>query len=171
VPSAPGEDDIKYRPAEADDVPFLATMLGEAAVWRPDKPTPTAGEVMADPRYAMYLVGWPRQGDYGLVAEQDGPLGAAWYRTYTETSHGYGFVAENVPEVSIAVISSRRQEGIGRRLMVGLVETSVAQGYPALSLSMNDDNPARDLYESVGFEPVEHHGLSWTMIRHAAPSS
>ena len=43
-------------------------MLGEAAVWRPDKPTPTGEQVLADPRYAMYLAGWPRPGDHGLVA-------------------------------------------------------------------------------------------------------
>ena len=126
-------------------------MLGEAAVWRPDKPTPTADEVLADPRYALYLAGWPRQGDYGLVAEQDGPVGAAWYRTFTEASHGYGFVAEDVPELAIAVIASRRHEGIGRRLLVGLIEASVAQGHAALSLSVNSANPARDSAESVGF--------------------
>ena len=146
-------------------------MLGEAAVWRPDKPTPTADEVMADPRYAMYLAGWPRQGDYGLVAERDGPLGAAWYRTYTEANHGHGFVAEDVPELSIAVIASHRHEGIGRRLLVGLITASEAQGYGALSLSVNHANPARGLYESVGFQPVgKAHGSSLTMIRHAARS-
>ena len=145
-------------------------MLGEAAVWRPDKPTPTAEQVMADPRYALYLAGWPRQGDYGLVAEQDGPVGAAWYRTYTQANHGHGFVAEDVPELSIAVIAARRHEGIGRRLLVDLIEASVAQGYRALSLSVNDGNPARGLYESVGFVYVEKRG-SWTMIRHAARST
>ena len=129
-------------------------MLGEAAVWRPDKPTPTADEVLADPRYAMYLAGWPRPGDHGLIAEQDGPVGAAWYRTYTEASHGYGFIAEDVPELSIAVIASRRQEGIGRRLLLGLIEASEADGHAALSLSVDEDNPARRLYESVGFQPV-----------------
>src|SRR5712672_1858419 len=108
-------------------------MLGEAAVWRPDKPTPTAEQVMADPRYALYLAGWPRQGDYGLVAEQDGPVGAAWYRTFTEANHGHGFVAEDVPELAIAVIASRRHEGIGRRLLVDLVRVGVAQGHPAES--------------------------------------
>ena len=144
-------------------------MLGEAAVWRPDKPTPTADEVMADPWYAMYLDGWPRHGDFGLVAEQDGPLGAAWYRTYTETSHGYGFVAEEVPELSIAVIASRRHEGIGRLLLIGLIEASEVQGYAALSLSVNHHNPARDLYESLGFKPIgEPRETALTMIRHAA---
>jgi ribosomal protein S18 acetylase RimI-like enzyme len=163
--------DVRCRPAGADDFTFLATMLGEAAVWRPNKPTPTADEVLADPRYAMYLAGWPRQGDYGLVAEQDRPLGAAWYRTYTEVSHGYGFVAAGVPELSIAVIASRRREGIGRQLLIDLINASVGQGCPALSLSVREENPARGLYESVGFVCLRKHGSSWTMIRHAAPSN
>jgi ribosomal protein S18 acetylase RimI-like enzyme len=145
-------------------------MLGEAAVWRPDKPTPTADQVLADPRYAMYLAGWPKHGDDGLIAEQDGPVGAAWYRTFTAASHGHGFVAEDVPELAIAVIASRRHEGIGQRLLADLVEASVAQGYPALSLSVAAHNPARALYESNGFVPVEKRETSWTMIRRAAQS-
>jgi ribosomal protein S18 acetylase RimI-like enzyme len=161
-------NDVRLRPAVAEDFTFLATMLGEAAVWRPDKPTPTADQVLADPRYSLYLSGWPRQGDYGLVADQGGPLGAAWYRTYSDTSHGYGYVADDVPELSIAVIVSRRHEGIGRRLLIDLIEASIAQGYRALSLSVNRENPARGLYESVGFEPIEQRDTSWTMIRHAA---
>jgi ribosomal protein S18 acetylase RimI-like enzyme len=116
----------------------------------------------------MYLAGWPRQGDYALVAEQDGPVGAAWYRTYTDANHGYGYVAEDVPELSIAVIASRRHEGIGRRLLTGLVQASVAQGYRGLSLSVAENNPARGLYESAGFVHVEKHGHTWTMVLHAA---
>ena len=158
---------VRYRPAGAGDFGFLASMLGEAAVWRPDKPTPSGDEALADPRYSMYLEGWPRPGDHGVIAEEDGPLGAAWFRLYTAVSHGYGFVAPDIPEVSIAVVASHRQQGIGRRLLVELIEASIVQGHPALSLSVNEHNPARALYESVGFEPLEHHGSSWTMIRHA----
>jgi ribosomal protein S18 acetylase RimI-like enzyme len=163
--------DVRVRPAATEDFTFLATMLGEAAVWRPDKPTPTADEVLADPRYAMYLAGWPRPGDYGLVAEQGGPVGAAWYRTFTEASHGHGFVTEDVPELAIAVVASRRHEGIGRRLLAELIEASVTQGYSAISLSVAENNPARRLYESSGFVPVEKHGTTWTMIRHAAQAN
>jgi GNAT superfamily N-acetyltransferase len=172
---------VRLREATADDLPFLATMLGEAAVWRPEKRTPTGEEALADPRYEMYLAGWPRPGDLALIAEDAGdtvesnaggePLGAAWYRRYTPESHGYGFVAEDVPEVSIAVVAPRRGQGIGRRLLVGLIDASVAEGHAALSLSVNDENPARRLYESVGFEPVSHHGVSWTMVRRATPPS
>ncbi|MGA2835539.1 MAG: GNAT family N-acetyltransferase [Acidimicrobiales bacterium] len=162
--------DVRHRSARPEDFTFLATMLGEAAVWRPDKPTPTADQILDDPRYSMYLAGWPRSGDYGLVAEQDAPLGAAWYRRYTEASHGYGFVTEGIPELSIAVIASRRHEGIGRRLLVDLIDASDRQGYEALSLSVSEANPARRLYESVGFVPVERRGSSWTMVRYAGRS-
>ena len=163
--------ETRCRPADVDDLPFLATMLGEAAVWRPDKPTPTGDEVLADPRYAMYLEGWPREGDCGLIAEGDGPVGAAWYRTFTDATHGYGFVAEDIPELAIAVVASRRREGVGRRLLGALIEVSIARGWSALSLSVREDNPARRLYESEGFVVVEQHGSSWTMVRHAARSS
>jgi len=132
----------------------------------------TAGgdQVLADPRYSMYLAGWPRPGDYGLIAEQDSPVGAAWYRTYTEASHGHGFVTEGIPELSIAVIASRRLAAIGRRLLVDLINASDSEGYEALSLSVREANPARRLYESVGFVPVETHGSSWTMVRYAGRS-
>jgi len=162
--------DVQYRSAGPEDFTFLATMLGEAAVWRTDKPTPTGDQVLADPRYSMYLAEWPRPGDYGLIAEQDAPVGAAWYRTYTEASHGQGFVTEEIPELSIAVIASRRLAGIGRRLLVDLINASDCQGYEALSLSVREANPARRLYESVGFVPVETHGSSWTMVRYAGRS-
>lgn len=162
---------VGIRLARGDDVAFLATMLGEAAVWRPDLPTPSGDEALADPRYSMYLAGWPRPGDHGVLAEEDGePLGAAWYRAYTEASHGYGFVGEDVPEVSIAVIASRRGQGIGRRLLVALVEAGEAEGHRALSLSVSEENPARHLYESVGFRRVDEHGGSWTMVRDATTS-
>ena len=165
-------EDVRCRLAGAEDFTFLATMLGESAVWRPDKPKPAAEQVLADPRYARYLAGWPRQGDHGVVAEQDAPVGAAWYRTFTEAEHGHGFVAEDVPELAIAVIAGRRHEGIGRRLLVDLIEASEAQGHPSLSLTVNHGNPARRLYEAVGFQPVgKPRETALTMIRHASRPS
>ena len=121
-------NDVRTRPAGAEDFAFLATMLGESAVWRPDKPTPSGDEVLADPRYAGYLDGWPRAGDHGLIAEDGAPVGAAWYRMFTEAGHGFGFVAADVPELAIAVVASRRRAGIGRRLLSGLVEAVFQDG-------------------------------------------
>jgi GNAT superfamily N-acetyltransferase len=90
---------------------------------------------------------------------------------FTEESPGLGFVAHDVPELAIAVVASRRHQGIGRRLLVDLIEASIAKGHPALSLCVVEANPARRLYESLRFVDVEKHGLSWTMVRHAARSN
>ena len=38
-------------------------------------------------------------------------------------------------------------------------------------LSVAEANPARGLYQSVGFVDVEKHESSWTMIRHAVRST
>jgi ribosomal protein S18 acetylase RimI-like enzyme len=70
-----------------------------------------------------------------------------------------------VPELAIAVVASRRHQGIGRRLLLELIDASVAQGYAAISLSIREENPARRLYESTGFVLSERHGTSWTMVR------
>jgi hypothetical protein len=42
----------------------------------------------------MYVVDWPRQADFGVVAEVDGVPAGAWARLV----RGYGFVADAVPE-------------------------------------------------------------------------
>ncbi len=145
-------------------------MLVEAAVWQPEAPRPSIEEALADPHIGPYLAGWPRSGDYGVIAEAGAPVGAAWYRTFSRAEHGYGFVDDDVPELSIAVVASHRRHGIGRQLLLDLVDMSAAQGYPALSLSVAEENPARRLYLTVGFVPVEKVGGSWTMVYRSSDS-
>lgn len=164
-------EDVHCRPAGVEDLPFLAAMLGEAAVWRPDRPTPTGDEVMADPRYAMYLTGWPRQGDCGLVAEQDGPVGAAWYRTYTEADHGRGLYDELrwgiAPEVrwrrssscerDVVVVRDDPRGGVGVRLLQMWPSTSSVGHAEVLSRAMSlMDAGARSLVAAGGLS-----GWAW----------
>jgi ribosomal protein S18 acetylase RimI-like enzyme len=77
---------------------------------------------------------------------------------------GYGFVDATTPEVTIGVVPSWRGRGIGRRLLVALLDAACSDGHAALSLSVEEDNDALRLYESVGFRPVERVGNAWTMV-------
>lgn len=57
----------------------------------------------------------------------------------------------------------------GRQLLRALIESADRHGYPALSLSVAPNNPARPLYEAEGFRKVGEVGSSWTMLKGLRP--
>ena len=49
-------------------------------------------------------------------------------------------------------------------MLRALIETARTEGFPALSLSVDPENPARHLYETEGFRMVGESGTSWTLL-------
>ena len=140
------------------DVPFLRDMLHHAYYWRENAPE------MEDLPVSRYVLGWGRRGDAAVIAIDDyWPVGAAWYRLFSRDEPGYGFVDEKTPEISIAVVPNKRGSGHGSQLLDALIERAREDGYKALSLSVEPDNPALHLYERMGFRKVGETGGSWTM--------
>ena len=141
------------RQAGPQDVRFLRDMLKHAYHWRlnqdPDLPV------------ARYVNNWGRPGDTGLVAWENGPIGAAWYRLFKASSPGFGFVDEQTPELTIAVVPSRRGGGLGGELMQALLDRARLEGYGAVSLSA--EKGMTKLYERHGFRPVEQKDGTVTM--------
>ncbi|MEU3746025.1 MULTISPECIES: GNAT family N-acetyltransferase [Streptomyces] len=158
---------MPVRTATARDAGFLRRILREAYNWNGEQRF-TAEELAADPHAARYVDGWPRGGDFGVVAETDAgePVGAAWARCLPEDRPGYGFVAADVPELTLGVLSAHRGRGHGRALMEALIRAAAEQAGPVtrLSLSVEDGNPAAHLYTSLGFARVGRVGGSDTMV-------
>ncbi len=99
-------------------------------------------------------------GDGGVVAEEEGRVvGVVWWRLFTAEVPGYGFVDARTPELGIAVWPGERGRGIGRVLL-----RAACAEHPRLSLSVEDGNPARALYESEGFVAVGRSGDSTVML-------
>ena len=147
------------RQAGPQDVPFLRDMLRHAYYWRVST-LPESGE----PPLQRYVERWGRPGDAALVAIQDfQPVGAAWYRLFKEDNPGYGFVDEETPELSIAIVPSRRGTGLGSELLDALLERARADGHDAISLSVEKDSPAVGLYERHGFERFREDDGAYTM--------
>jgi GNAT superfamily N-acetyltransferase len=148
-------------PADAD---FLADMLVEAANWRPDRKRSKAG-ILADPKLGHYIEGWPRPGDLGLVAELGGtPAGAAWLRFFLSSRPSYGYVAPDVPELTIGLRAECRGQGAGRALLRGLAGEARAAGIRQISLSAGRANYAHRLYRAEGYRVVGGDHDSDTMI-------
>ena len=143
------------RPVDSHDVRFLRDMLRHAYHWR-------LAEDAERPVY-RYVRNWGRKGDAGVVAVE-GPhaYGAAWYRLFTAGEPGFGFVDEATPELTIAVVPSRRGKGAGKELLDALLERARADGYAAVSLSTDPGQVA--WYERFGFEQVGESPHAVTML-------
>ena len=156
---------MNIRAANENDLAFLQQMLFEAFFWRPDQDRPDYQEFLQDPAFHMVLSGWGRPGDRAVIAEEgETPVGAAWYRFWTEEDHSYGFVDAKTPELGIGVLADYRSKGVGRALLRALIEAARDEEVGALSLSVEPENSARRLYESEGFVKVGGSGTSWIMV-------
>jgi GNAT superfamily N-acetyltransferase len=132
---------IAIRELGPEDAEFLRVMLYEALFWDADKERLPPEFVLSHPQVTRYHEGWGRPG-------------AVWYRLFTDDDHGEGYVDEATPELAIAVDEQHRGAGVGAALMTAIAERARAAGVARISLSVDDENPARRLYARLGY--VEH---------------
>lgn len=155
---------VGLRQVEPADEPFLEELVRLAAGWR-DGTFPRL-----TPPTEKYVRGYGHPGDHGVIGLLDGaPVGAAWYRLFSSEDPGYGYVRDDVPELALAVQEHARRIGVATTLLTRLLADATAQGLPAVSLSVEPENPARILYERLGFVKVSEVGAAWTMWRAASP--
>ena len=168
------ELDYDIRLIRAAELTVLQKMLHLAIFVPPGDPALDRSTVQ-EPRLARMYENWDRPGDLALVAtlhhEHDEPegagththhhpaiIGAAWYRLYPSEAPGYGFVAGDIPELSVAVQPEYRGRGVGTALLRALISRGTEVGYRAMSLSVDARNPALRLYERLGFQVVKSEG-------------
>jgi GNAT superfamily N-acetyltransferase len=143
------------RPVDQQDTRFLRDMLRHAYHWR----------IAQDPDLPVfrYVQNWGRRGDAGVVAFS-GPnaYGAAWYRLFPASAPGFGFVDEDTPEVTIAVVPSQRGRGSGGELLEALLERARADGFSRISLSAEPGQTG--FYEKHGFRELRREDGTVTMV-------
>ena len=149
------QTDYEIRRLTKADRPLVERILYLAAMWRPSDAQPIEA-VMRQPELIIYHDGWGRSGDIGVAAERDGVfLGGGYCRLFTESTHGYGFVGPEVPELALAVEPPFRGQGLGAVLMEALANAARDAGCTQLTLSVENDNPARRLYRRLGYQDLD----------------
>ncbi len=155
---------VSIRLFQADDISFLTQMLYDA-LYVPEGEPAFSPDIIHLPEIRKYVDAFgEKAGDLCLIAEVEGsPVGAAWCRLM----HGYGYVDNETPELSLAVSQEWRGNGIGTRLVLGLCDRLAQKGFSQVSISCDDRNPAMRLYRRLGFQfvtPMEGH--SKTMVKY-----
>lgn len=125
------------RRAQATDL--AAVYAGELAYIREVEPHQEARWEDAIPQH---LRQWTAALDRMFIAELAGEV----------IGHSFWDVAgRNAELASIYVAPAHRRRGIGRQLMVLFLEDAEADGMATATLGVRPDNPARRLYEGLGF--------------------
>jgi len=147
------------------DLPFIRSMLTHAHNWHVTR-------FETEIPLSRYVDGWGRRGDTALIAIDGGHrVGAAWYRLFREAQPGWGFVDEQTPELTVAVVPGRRGQGIGHELLRGLIDRAAADGYVALSAAVPRDHPEEHTFEVLGFATVDESESTLTMVLTLAPAA
>ena len=148
---------LVIRRADRLDVPFLRSLLGFAYNWH-------VNAFDTDIAISRYVDGWGRAGDTALIAMDSGhPVGAAWYRLFSATLQGYGFLDAETPEVTVVVVPTKQGQGIGQKLLATLLERAKADGYSGVSASVRRDDADVPSYLEQGFEQVREEGETLTL--------
>jgi GNAT superfamily N-acetyltransferase len=130
----------------------------------------TLAQLDADPHLAGY---YRRRPEFGVVSTDDGlPTGVVWTTLFPPEAPGYGYVRPDVPELSVCVLPGYRGAGLGTELLAAAVAEARRHSLPALSLSVEEGNPARRLYERSGFRPAPAAADPGALVLHlgAAPA-
>ena len=139
-------------------------MLYQALFVPPDT-IPLAKEAIFQPELAKYVANWGLDDDRGLIAvleESQTLMGAVWLRLFNSSNPGYGYIDDDTPELSIAILPEYRGQGIGTTLLATLF-SHLRNQYSAISLSVSPQNPALHLYRRFGFEVTRRHHNSLVM--------
>ncbi|MGO3796031.1 MAG: GNAT family N-acetyltransferase [Pauljensenia sp.] len=147
-------DDVVIRELDADRSGILETGTWTALNW--ENRRFTLEQVRSSPDFRRYTRLLPERGDFALVAEGAGTLvGVVSVLFLPEEDAGYGWIAPEVPELSLSVMRGHRHHGWGRRLLRAALDRAAERGVTGVSLSVEPANRAAvALYRSEGFIDV-----------------
>jgi GNAT superfamily N-acetyltransferase len=159
---------ISIRPLTIEDEPALWEFI-YLALYVPSGQPPFPRNIVYRPEISRYVQGWGKPNDFGLIAHNgNSHVGAAWLRLLTGSNKGYGYVDDDTPELSMAVVAEYRRQGVGSQLLTGLIDKTHSR-FQAICLSVDDNNSARRLYDRFGFTVVSKTGSSLTMVKQLVP--
>lgn len=140
-----------YRETSGADLTYIRRLNYLTEVFGDESVTPESAEFLAGTEF--YVGAWqPTDGVLVLDEDLDNPAGAAWFIFASSGAHGAGYVADDIPEVAVAVEKRYQGRGLGTQLLRRAADSVRARGCPGVSLCVHRDNPgARRLYEREGF--------------------
>jgi GNAT superfamily N-acetyltransferase len=157
--------DICVREIKDGEKPLLESFMYDA-IFIPDGEERPSRDVLKFPEISRYFESFGRKGDYCLIAESDNEIiGTVWTRLFSEENRSYGFIDNSTPELAMSVNYQYRNKGIGKYLLSDMLKLIESKGYKQISLSVDTDNFAYEMYKKFGFVDIQLVDKSMTMLK------
>ena len=153
--------DYIIREMRSNETPLLQDFLYEA-IFVPDGVVPPPRSIIMNDDQQVYIQDFGEYpDDRCLVAETDGRVvGAVWTRVMDD----YGHIADDIPSLAISLYKEYRNKGIGTRLLFQMLQLLRRDGYHQVSLSVQKENYATEMYLKAGFEVWKETQEEYVMV-------
>ncbi len=158
-------NNIVIREIRDSEIDKMGDMLYEA-IYQPDENNLISRNVLEIPEVNAYIKDFGcGKDDYCLIADSNGEIaGAVWVRVISGDIKGYGYIDDHTPEFAISLFKKYRNQGLGTRLMIAMIDHLQKNGYKQTSLNVKKENYAVKLYKKVGFEIVSEDNEDYLML-------
>ena len=151
--------DYKIRKLRKGEDKILEVFLYEA-IFIPEEVEPPPKDIINHPDLNIYISGFGKKTDLCYVVEVSKEVvGAVWTRIIND----YGHIDDETPSLSISLLKDFRNHGIGTAMMKRILKTLKEQGYKQVSLSVQKENYAFNMYKNVGFVIVRENEEDYIM--------
>lgn len=149
------------REMRKDETPLLDDFLYEA-IFIPEGVIPPPRSIIDNEDLQVYVRDFGSSpDDRCLVVETEGRVvGAVWTRIMKD----YGHVADDTPSLAISLYKEYRNMGMGTSLLIRMLQRLRDDGYDSVSLSVQKENYAVDMYRKAGFEVYSETPEEYIMI-------
>lgn len=157
---------MKYeiRLIDKPDIHILEKFLYNA-IYIPDVNTPLDKSIIYNKEIYNYIEGVGKADDIVLGCEYNNKIVAlSWSRILNGEVKGYGNIDDETPEIAISVLKRYRNKGIGTSLLKEHLKVLKNNNYKRVSLSVNKENYALDLYKKLGFDIIKENNEDYIMV-------
>lgn len=152
--------DYQIRKIRESEYPILSDFLYEA-IFIPKGMEKPLRSIIEQSELQVYIADFGKADDWCLVAEMKGKIiGAVWVRIMND----YGHIDNETPSLAISLYNEYRHLGIGTALMKAILQLLKEKGYKQISLSVQKENYAVNMYRKIGFKIVSETDEEYIML-------
>lgn len=157
--------ELIIRPIKEVETGILEDLLYEAIFRKEGEPL-FPREIIKSLEINVFIAEFgSRKDDHCFVAELDNKvIGAVWVRILNGKVKGYGNIDDTTPEFAISLFKEYRSKGYGTMMMKKMLNYLKSEGYIQVSLSVDKENYAVNMYKKLGFETLHENEHDFLML-------